>query len=147
VLVKPFKDVFDKLKQDASYRKCLLELQRGNLLKRYQANEASLDKTGSRSQQRRVRFDVQVDIQNSQGISNSEDLCIKDNHLQRQFNLICREFYRMLNSEQDKINNDIARAQDAFISRVLNFPTPVDTLEKVQNNIPKSIVRNRQIYE
>jgi hypothetical protein len=53
----------------------------------------------------------------------------------------------MLNSEQDKINNDIARAQDAFISRVLNFPTPVDTLEKVQNNIPKSIVRNRQIYE
>ncbi len=49
----------------------------------------------------------------------------------------------MLNYEQSKVQNEIARTQDALIARIINFPTPIDTLEKIENNIPKSIVRNR----
>ena len=73
----------------------------------------------------------------------SEELVVKDSHLQKTFNRLCREFNRLLNYEQSKITNDIARAQDALIARIINFPTPIDPLEKIENNIPKSIVRNR----
>jgi hypothetical protein len=49
----------------------------------------------------------------------------------------------LLNYEQSKIHVDIARTQDALIARIINFPTPIDTLEKIENNIPQSIVCNR----
>ena len=71
----------------------------------------------------------------------------KDCLLHKNFITLCKEFHYFLKKEDAKVTDEIARAQDALITRVFNFPTPIDTLEKIENNIPKFIVRNRQIYE
>jgi hypothetical protein len=59
---------------------------------------------------RRIRFDIQEDIQNVQNSVASEELVMKDTHLHKTFNQLCREFHRLLVYEQSKIQNDIARA-------------------------------------
>ena len=40
-----------------------------------------------------------------------------------------------------------ARAQDGLITRILQFPTPVAEHLEMQSSIPKTISRNRQVFE
>ena len=40
-----------------------------------------------------------------------------------------------------------ARAQDGLITRVASFPTLISTHSEITSTIPKSIIRNRQLFE
>ena len=45
------------------------------------------------------------------------------------------------------IQTQMSRAQDGFIIRVFNFPTKVALQNQIDSSIPKSIIRNRQVFE
>lgn len=77
---------------------------------------------------RRIKFRVQEDLQNAANQIQSKEMVKKDCLLHKNFITLCKEFHYFLKKEDAKVTDEIARAQDALITRVFNFPTPIDTL-------------------
>ena len=55
-----------------------------------------------------------------------EELVKKDSFLHKTFNNLTAEYHTFLNQMNQDVSSEVARAQDAIITRVFNFPTPID---------------------
>ena len=81
------------------------------------------------------------------GVPTTRELLKADIKIASQFNKLVTSFHatcRGVNLGQQSMS---VRAQDGIITRIQNFPTPYASHTQIQSSIPKSISRNRQVYE
>ena len=97
---------------------------------------------------KKFRFAVQIELhKQNMGVPNTSELLKSDAKVLKQFNKLTQDFHTTCLGVNLSIQSIKARSQDGLITRCHKFPTPIAQLDNINSSIPKSIGRNRQVFE